>query len=125
MLLAFELVFLAAAFWYVFVREEKPYEIVGDPWGLYPDASKRLNGQVCGEISPKGKVYINRAVFKKQAQTGGVACVSGNETYVAHHGFVKPQSIQLDASASETALETSNVTLITEGKRIKSRKRVA
>lgn len=48
---AFEVALLCAAFWYVFVREEKPYKVIGDPWGNYSGITDPTKGMVCGEIS--------------------------------------------------------------------------
>jgi len=57
---AFEVALLTAAFWYVFVRQEKPYKIIGDPWGNYSGISDPTRGQQCGEISYdcSGKVTV-------------------------------------------------------------------
>ena len=121
--LAFEFLFLTAAFWYVFIREEKPYEIVGNPWGLYPEANKRLRGQVCGRISPKGKVLINTAMFHRRAGEVATLSVSDIDPYVPHHGFVSAGDLEFDQERNETG--ANNVTRITEGKRFKNRRRVA
>lgn len=37
-LIALELVILYSVFWYVFVREPKPFELKENLWGYYPDA---------------------------------------------------------------------------------------
>ena len=34
-IIACELAILYTVFWYIFLREPKPYKIVGDPWGTY------------------------------------------------------------------------------------------
>jgi hypothetical protein len=54
---AFEIAFLSAAFWYVFLREEKPYKIIGDPWGNYSGVIDPHKGEVCGEIRA-GKIVV-------------------------------------------------------------------
>ena len=37
-IIACELAILYTVFWYIFLREPKPYTIHGDPWGTYDEA---------------------------------------------------------------------------------------
>jgi hypothetical protein len=56
---AFEIAVLGAAFWYVFLREEKAYKIVGDPWGNYAGIDDPDRREVSGVISRlDGKVVL-------------------------------------------------------------------
>jgi hypothetical protein len=45
------LAILSLAYWYVFLREEKPYKIIGDPWGNYEGIHDSTIGKVSGEIA--------------------------------------------------------------------------
>jgi hypothetical protein len=38
----FDLAAVGLVFWYVFLHHTKPYEIKGDPWGLYGDGSEAV-----------------------------------------------------------------------------------
>ena len=56
---AFEIAVLGAAFWYVFLREEKAYKIVGDPWGNYAGIDDPDRGEISGVVSRlDGKVVL-------------------------------------------------------------------
>ncbi|HEY9775864.1 MAG TPA: hypothetical protein V6C81_19030 [Planktothrix sp.] len=59
---ALELALLALAYWYVFVKEEKPYKILGDPWGNYDGIHDPTIGKVSGEIA-SGKLIIRTTLL--------------------------------------------------------------
>lgn len=44
LIIAAELLILYTVFWYVFLREPKPYKIKGNPWGRYDEADDYSDG---------------------------------------------------------------------------------
>jgi hypothetical protein len=57
---ACEILLLALFLWYVFIHESHPYEITGDPWGLYDSSTKSANRHV-------QQVTKNRAFFEPKS----------------------------------------------------------
>ncbi len=51
-IIAVELLILYTVFWYVFLREPKPYKIQGNPWGAYNGPNPELRGFVRGFTMP-------------------------------------------------------------------------
>jgi len=47
-IIAIELVILYTVFWYVFLREPRPYKIQGNPWGGYDGPRPQMKGFVQG-----------------------------------------------------------------------------
>jgi len=42
-IITFEVAFLYTVFWYIFLREPKPFRVVGDPWGRYDTDANNAN----------------------------------------------------------------------------------
>ena len=57
---ACEILLLATFLWYVFIHKSHPYEINGDPWGLYDSSTKSANSHV-------QQVTQNRAIFEPRS----------------------------------------------------------
>jgi hypothetical protein len=54
-----EILLLVAAFRWILKSEERPYKIVGDPWGNYAGVTDPTKGKVCGEIKySEGNVVV-------------------------------------------------------------------
>jgi hypothetical protein len=45
LIIAFEISFLYTVFWYIFLREPKPFRVVGDPWGRYDSGNNQPASQ--------------------------------------------------------------------------------
>lgn len=45
LIIAFEIAFLYTVFWYIFLREPKPFRVVGDPWGRYDNGHQHSASQ--------------------------------------------------------------------------------
>jgi len=45
LIIAFEIAFLYTVFWYIFLREPKPFRVVGDPWGRYDNTRSQSASQ--------------------------------------------------------------------------------
>ncbi len=71
LLIAFELAFLYAAFWYVFIREPKPFRITGRLWGSYEPSAARFSQADLDTLildykeSAKQNVYFDRRVPRR------------------------------------------------------------
>ena len=65
---ALELATLTFAFWYIFLREEKPWKIIGDPWGNYDGVEDSAKDKVCGEIGldRSGNVVVRSALSRDE-----------------------------------------------------------
>ncbi|GEM_PF-3517694 len=55
LIIAAELAILYTVFWYVYIRDPKPYKIVGNPWGKYGES-----GFTAGGADPTLPFVINR-----------------------------------------------------------------
>jgi hypothetical protein len=46
LVIAFELAILYTVFWYIFLREPKPFKVAGNIWGQYDNGSKFAGSQI-------------------------------------------------------------------------------
>ena len=46
LVIAFELTILSTVFWYIFIREDKPFRVAENMWGQYDNQSQVLSNQI-------------------------------------------------------------------------------
>jgi hypothetical protein len=102
-IIAAELAILYTVFWYVFLREPRPYRIKGNPWGFYDDDSK---------VEPKD--HLNRTALTQEweIQESQFFPNSPTELFRSQNlGIVKIQNSQLEKKQAANFLAKLGQTL--------------
>ncbi|HEY9786851.1 MAG TPA: hypothetical protein V6D17_15785 [Candidatus Obscuribacterales bacterium] len=79
LIIAAELLILYTVFWYVFIREPKPYKIRGNPWGHY-DGAHEICHHECEHAHVHVTCYhrVNRDAHSDEVKQVELRSVGGN-----------------------------------------------
>lgn len=81
LIIGIELVILYTVFWYVFLREPRPYKIKGNPWGGY-SAGGYPEGEYSGGHHTRGDQAGPANDLTRSRQVGSEAARVGSASYI-------------------------------------------